>query len=295
MAGDQGRPACADRRADRLGQDAGRVSRRDRRAGAARARRPASPDETQIVYVSPLKALSNDIQQESRSPARRHPRGACGAQGLPDVEIRTWVRTGDTPPGERDRDAPPAAAHPRDDAGIALHPARLRIRPRRCWRRRADRHRRRDPRGRAEQARLASRAVAGAARRAVRRPAAAHRPVGDAEADRGGRALSGRRRAASERAGMHDHRHRPPPRARSRARSAVLAARSGHVGRGLGGGLRPARRADRGAPHDAGLRQHAPHGRARHPRICRSGSAPSRSPRITAASPRSAASTPSSG
>ncbi len=25
------------------------------------------------------------------------------AQGLPDVEIRTWVRTGDTPPGERDR------------------------------------------------------------------------------------------------------------------------------------------------------------------------------------------------
>src|SRR5262249_31467060 len=25
------------------------------------------------------------------------------AQGLPDVDIRTWVRTGDTPPGERDR------------------------------------------------------------------------------------------------------------------------------------------------------------------------------------------------
>ena len=25
------------------------------------------------------------------------------AQGLPDVEIRTWVRTGDTPPGERER------------------------------------------------------------------------------------------------------------------------------------------------------------------------------------------------
>src|SRR5262249_14144537 len=24
-------------------------------------------------------------------------------QGLPDVDIRTWVRTGDTPPGERDR------------------------------------------------------------------------------------------------------------------------------------------------------------------------------------------------
>src|SRR6202011_651561 len=25
------------------------------------------------------------------------------ARGLPDVEIRSWVRTGDTPPGERDR------------------------------------------------------------------------------------------------------------------------------------------------------------------------------------------------
>src|SRR5262249_31358886 len=30
-------------------------------------------------------------------------RESLKAQGLPDVDIRTWVRTGDTPPGERDR------------------------------------------------------------------------------------------------------------------------------------------------------------------------------------------------
>ena len=54
-------------------------------------------------------------------------------------------------------------------------------------------------------------------------------------------------------------------------------------------------RADRGASHHAGLRQHAPHGRARRARIWPSGSARSRSPRITAAWRRSSASTPSSG
>jgi ATP-dependent helicase Lhr and Lhr-like helicase len=59
-------------------------------------------DETQVVYVSPLKALSNDIQRNLEAPLAGI-RDALRAQGLPDVEIRTWVRTGDTPPGERDR------------------------------------------------------------------------------------------------------------------------------------------------------------------------------------------------
>ncbi len=59
-------------------------------------------DETQIVYVSPLKALSNDIQRNLEEPLAGI-REALHAQGLPDVEIRTWVRTGDTPPGERQR------------------------------------------------------------------------------------------------------------------------------------------------------------------------------------------------
>src|SRR5437667_12618098 len=59
-------------------------------------------NETQVVYVSPLKALSNDIQRNLEAPLAGI-REALREQGLPDVEIRTWVRTGDTPQGERDR------------------------------------------------------------------------------------------------------------------------------------------------------------------------------------------------
>src|SRR5262245_4091655 len=59
-------------------------------------------DETQVVYVSPLKALSNDIQRNLEVPLAGI-RAALRAQGLPDVEIRSWVRTGDTPAGERQR------------------------------------------------------------------------------------------------------------------------------------------------------------------------------------------------
>src|SRR5512146_1456146 len=57
-------------------------------------------DATQVVYVSPLKALSNDIRRNLERPL-----GGISeelqARGLPDVAIRSWVRTGDTPPGER--------------------------------------------------------------------------------------------------------------------------------------------------------------------------------------------------
>src|SRR5262249_59928002 len=53
-------------------------------------------DETHVVYVSPLKALSNDIQKNLEAPLAGI-RAALKAQGLPDVEITTWVRTGDTP------------------------------------------------------------------------------------------------------------------------------------------------------------------------------------------------------
>src|SRR6266540_4352574 len=57
-------------------------------------------DETQVVYVSPLKALSNDVQKNLAEPLaeiRRTLETLC----LPDVEIRTLVRTGDTPAPER--------------------------------------------------------------------------------------------------------------------------------------------------------------------------------------------------
>jgi ATP-dependent Lhr-like helicase len=60
------------------------------------------PDAVQIVYVSPLKALSNDIEKNLEAPLsgiRKNLR-ACG---LPDLDIRRWVRTGDTPSGEREK------------------------------------------------------------------------------------------------------------------------------------------------------------------------------------------------
>ena len=61
-------------------------------------------DETQIVYVSPLKALSNDIHRNLDVPLVGI-RKTLHAQGLPDVVIRSWVRTGDTPQAERQRAA----------------------------------------------------------------------------------------------------------------------------------------------------------------------------------------------
>lgn len=59
-------------------------------------------DETRVVYVSPLKALSNDIQRNLETPLAGI-REELRRRGLPDVEVRAWVRTGDTPSGERQR------------------------------------------------------------------------------------------------------------------------------------------------------------------------------------------------
>ncbi|MET0681940.1 MAG: DEAD/DEAH box helicase [Casimicrobiaceae bacterium] len=58
------------------------------------------PDETTVVYVSPLKALSNDIRRNLEAPLAGI-RAELAALGYPDVEIRTLVRTGDTPQSER--------------------------------------------------------------------------------------------------------------------------------------------------------------------------------------------------
>ena len=59
-------------------------------------------DSTQVVYVSPLKALSNDIHRNLEAPLAGI-RGELRRTGLPDVEVRTWVRTGDTSSAERER------------------------------------------------------------------------------------------------------------------------------------------------------------------------------------------------
>jgi ATP-dependent Lhr-like helicase len=59
-------------------------------------------DEVHVLYVSPLKALSNDIRKNLEEPlagiAER-----LAAMGLPDIGMRAAVRTGDTPTAERDR------------------------------------------------------------------------------------------------------------------------------------------------------------------------------------------------
>jgi ATP-dependent Lhr-like helicase len=59
-------------------------------------------DETQVVYVSPLKALSNDIERNLAAPVAGI-RAELLRQGFAEVEIRSFVRTGDTPSGERSR------------------------------------------------------------------------------------------------------------------------------------------------------------------------------------------------
>ena len=59
-------------------------------------------DQTYVVYVSPLRALSNDIQRNLQEPLAdilrlaRQERSDC-------PEIRALVRTGDTPAKERQR------------------------------------------------------------------------------------------------------------------------------------------------------------------------------------------------
>ncbi|HEX9841089.1 MAG TPA: DEAD/DEAH box helicase, partial [bacterium] len=55
---------------------------------------------TQVLYVSPLKALSADIQKNLAEPLAGI-REALGAEGLPRPDIRVLLRTGDTPAAER--------------------------------------------------------------------------------------------------------------------------------------------------------------------------------------------------
>ncbi len=59
-------------------------------------------DETRILYVSPLKALSNDVRLNLEIPLAGIAELAR-EEGAPLPEIRVAVRTGDTPIGERQR------------------------------------------------------------------------------------------------------------------------------------------------------------------------------------------------
>ncbi len=129
-----------------------------------RRRRRRCPTRRCVVYVSPLKALSNDIQKNLALPLAGI-RDELEALGLPDVEIRTLVRTGDTPQAER------AGMRKRPPHIVVTTPESLYVllgseSGRKMLSTTRTRHRRRDPRARRQQARQPSRAVARAARRA---------------------------------------------------------------------------------------------------------------------------------
>lgn len=53
-------------------------------------------DETHVVYVSPLRALSNDIERNLQAPLAGI-RDELLMSGIADVDVRVAVRTGDTP------------------------------------------------------------------------------------------------------------------------------------------------------------------------------------------------------
>ena len=89
----------------RLPRGPAKPSRRFSRRSISSSRKGvagALPDETRVVYVSPLKALSNDIHRNLEAPLQGI-REELAALNLPDVAIRTVVRTGDTAQSERAR------------------------------------------------------------------------------------------------------------------------------------------------------------------------------------------------
>ena len=100
------------------------------------------PDETQVLYVSPLARSVERRPEEPAGAARRDPRsrpvGPRGARPRPH---------GRHAAGRAHGDDAPAAAHPRHDAGVALPPPHERGRPPNAAHG-LDRHRRRDPRAR---------------------------------------------------------------------------------------------------------------------------------------------------
>jgi ATP-dependent Lhr-like helicase len=64
------------------------------------SRQAALEDGVQVLYVSPLKALSNDIEKNLQAPLQGIA-NELAANGQAPHHIRAAVRTGDTPPGER--------------------------------------------------------------------------------------------------------------------------------------------------------------------------------------------------
>ncbi len=67
-----------------------------------RARLEPLPDYTEVVYVSPLKALSNDVHKNLEAPLAEIS-ALAAKRGIALAPIRAALRTGDTPQWERQR------------------------------------------------------------------------------------------------------------------------------------------------------------------------------------------------
>ena len=138
------------------------------------------PDTTQVVYVSPLKALSNDIQKNLAAPLEEiQALAEESGSFLPD--IRTAVRTGDTKASERQRMAkkPPHILITTPESLYILLTSQERAQGSGGSQ---DPHTGRDPRRRRRQARLPSDPVRGAAVQSGRGTCHQYRAVGHTEA-----------------------------------------------------------------------------------------------------------------
>ena len=103
-------------------------------------------DACRLVYISPLKALGNDIQKNLQEPLSEI-RALAREEGVELPEIRVAVRSGDTPGARAQAHAQEAPPHPHHHARIALHSPDGRAQPQ-GFGDRARRHRGRDSRGR---------------------------------------------------------------------------------------------------------------------------------------------------
>ena len=152
-------------------------------------------DRTEVLYVSPLKALGNDIQKNLEMPLARNHRAGRRARNSVCRTIRTAVRTGDTPAHERQQMlvTPPHILVTTPESLYILLTA---AKSREILKTRAHRDRGRNSRRRGRQARRAPGAFAGAAGAPRRSASRANRPLRHAEADRACRAFPRGQRTA---------------------------------------------------------------------------------------------------
>ncbi len=219
---------------------------------AKQAAAGALRDETQVLYVSPLKALSNDIEKNLRAPLDGIGR-EFAAQMLGDAPIRAAVRTGDTPQSERARmrRTPPHILVTTPESLYILLTAES---------------------GR-EMLRTVRTVIVDEIHAVAGNKRGAHLALSLERLDalcalsptRVGISATTKPIDALDRVphghgehGVHRDRRGPRAQARSRARAAAVPARGDHGERGVGRGVRPARGADPSAPDDARVREYPP-------------------------------------